>query len=192
MAFTNPKVLTQLQGQLLLAMPGLSDPLFNSSLILILEHNQEGAIGLIINKTLEMNIDEVLQQIDSNYQQEKFSENVLQGGPVSNNRGFVLHTEENESWQHQVKLGDNLFLTTSTDILEAIARGENIGEFQLALGYAGWSEGQLEQEMADNAWLNVACDNTILFNIASNQRLHAAAKKLGIDYSLLPSIGGSA
>lgn len=185
-------ILTDVQGQLLIAMPGLEDPLFNGSLVYILEHNDEGAVGLIINKTLEININEVLQQIDENYKDQEYTRPVLKGGPVSSNKGFVLHTRAGENWQHQVKLSEELFLTTSADILEALTKGEDIGDFQLALGYSGWSPGQLEEELAANSWINVDIDNNILFNTSLEKRLETAASKLGITYNLLCSTGGSA
>ena len=185
-------ILTDLQGQLLIAMPGLTDPLFNGSLVYILEHSDEGAVGLIINKPLDMKVDDVLLQIDENYAGQNYRQAVLKGGPVSDNRGFVLHTLADDRWQHQVKLADELFLSTSADILEALAKGVAIGEFQLALGYSGWSAGQLEEELASNSWLNVEMDKNILFTLPIEQRLEAAANKLGINYNLLCATGGSA
>ena len=188
----NQQVLTNIEGQLLIAMPGLEDPLFNGSLVFVLEHSREGAVGIIINKRLELSIDEVLQQIKTDYKEHKFPQSVLQGGPVSIERGFVLHTKGNKAWEHQVQLGDELFLTTSNDILEALANGVDIGPFQLALGYSGWSEGQLEEELVNNSWLHVNADNQLLFDTPYDERLHAAASKLGIDYKLLSRSGGSA
>ncbi|NRB37793.1 MAG: YqgE/AlgH family protein [Pseudomonadales bacterium] len=185
-------ILSDVQGQLLIAMPGLEDELFNGSLIYILEHSKEGAVGIIINKILDIDVNEVLSQIDNKYSDTQHATAVLKGGPVSNNRGFVLHTNAGENWQHQVKLFEGLYLTTSADILEALAKGEDIGQFQLALGYSGWSPGQLEEELAANSWINVSIDKEILFNTPYEERLHAAAQKLGITYSLLSATGGSA
>ena len=185
-------ILSDVQGQLLIAMPGLSDTLFSGSLIYILEHSDEGAVGLIINKALEISLDEVLLQVDETYTDTAKEQTVLQGGPVSNNRGFVLHTTQGQGWQHQVTLMEGLYLTTSADILEALAKGVDIGEFQLALGYSGWSPGQLEEELAANNWINVSVDKDILFNTPMEKRLEAAAGKLGITYSLLSATGGSA
>lgn len=191
-AFMQDQLMTDVQGQFLIAMPGLEDELFHGSLIYILEHTSEGAVGLIINKQLDISVDEVLNQIDDSYDESRFPQLALEGGPVSNNRGFVVHTKQSSRWQHQVQLAEGLFLTTSADILEQLAKGEDIGEFVLALGYAGWSPGQLEQEIADNAWLSVDNDQHILFNTDIDKRLNAAAANLGINYDLLSATAGNA
>ena len=191
-ASSDNRILTDVQGQFLIAMPGLTDELFDTSLVFILEHSDEGAVGLIINKNLDISINEVLSQIDDSYHLDNHPQYALQGGPVSNSRGFVLHTKAGKQWQHQVQLAKNLYLTTSADILEALAKGEDIGQFQLALGYSGWSAGQLEEEIAAHSWVNVDADQDILFNIPPEKRINAASLKLGIDYHMLSLGGGSA
>lgn len=189
---TETFISTNVEGLFLIAMPGLADPLFNSSLIYMIEHNKDGAIGLIINKPLDIKLHEVLNQIDNNSHACHVAKTVLQGGPVDSSRGFVLHTLGNPLWQNQIELSADLFMTTSQDILEALINGEDIGRFHLVLGYSGWDAGQLEQEIMNNDWLPVPVDQDILFNTDEKKQLKAAAAKAGIHYDALSNVSGHA
>lgn len=174
-----------LTNQFLIAMPALGDPNFFQSVSFICEHNDNGAIGIIINRPLGINLSEVFDQLDIEVSDEKVKETpVFFGGPVNGDRGFVIHSPT-EFWRSSLKISDEIFVTTSRDILEAIARGEGPDKFLIALGYAGWAADQLEQEITDNAWLNCPVDTHILFDTPSNQQWEAAAKTLGIDINAI-------
>jgi putative transcriptional regulator len=174
-----------LSRHLLIAMPALADPHFARAVTLICQHSDEGAMGLIINRPSEWRLgdqvpDHVARQI------------VLAGGPVQNERGFVLHAP-GDVWDSSAALSDELVLTTSRDVLQAIAAGRGPARYVVLLGYAGWSAGQLEQEVRDNAWLTVAPDdNGILFDTPLERRWDASARLLGVDINLLSSTAGHA
>lgn len=187
-----PHPSTSLQGQFLLAMPGLNNSFFEKSLIYLFEHNEDGAMGLIVNQPQELSIDEILQQVTPDYCQALYPGKVMNGGPVENNRGFVLHRPGNHNWEGQIPLTANLCVTATNDILEAMAQGANIDICILALGYSGWAPGQLEDELLNNAWLNIDIDEPLIFNTNSENRLALALKQLGIDYQLLSSDAGHA
>lgn len=186
---SNP-TFTSVQGQLLLAMPGLAGSFFSGALIYMVDHSEDGAFGLVINHPLDLSIDDVLRQLYPGYSQQLYPQPVLSGGPVENQRGFVLHHQSNANWEGQLPLDKQLAVTSSSDILQAISEGENIGDFLLILGYAGWGPGQLESELADNAWLTLPADEQILFNTPLEQRAQLASQKLGFDYRLLSGEAG--
>ena len=180
---------TSLRNHFLIAMPSLGDSIFANSVTYICEHNEHGAMGLVINQPLDISIDDVLDQLEI-HDHEQHSEFVLAGGPVEMNRGFVLHRNATQQWQSSLSITADLSLTTSLDILTAIAHNEGPEDCLVTLGYAGWGAGQLENEIANNAWLTVPADMNIIFHTPCEQRLSKAATMLGVDLSLIsPSVG---
>lgn len=193
---------TLYQNQCLIAMPQQSDPHFSESLVYICEHNEQGAMGLIINKTLPIELDALAKQLGikagktEQHQSEKtsqkpFSNKVFYGGPCQSQHGFILHNG-GLKWPSSLLLNDSLVLTSSADILRDIVIGEGPHRYLLALGYAGWDAGQLENEMLLNGWLCTEANDSLLFDIAPELRWHAAARSLGVDLNLLSSEAGFA
>jgi len=181
---------TYLTGQFLIAMPTLADPNFAHTVTYLCQHSAQGALGIVISRPLEIQLASLLEAMQIPILEERVANApVYFGGPVQPERGFVLHTPVGE-WQGTLAVSDEIGLTTSRDILEAIAAGKGPSKFLVALGYAGWGEGQLEQEMLENAWLNVPADLSILFDLLPAQRWRAAALRLGIDLSLMSSQAG--
>ena len=181
-----------LKHQFLIAMPHMADPNFAQTLTYIVEHTANGAMGLVVNRPQELNLADILEQLrpDTEPPASCLRVPIYGGGPVQTDRGFVLHSSEC-SYQATVELG-GLSLSTSQDVLFAIADGQGPKKSLITLGYAGWEAGQLEAELADNAWLNCPFDPEILFATASDLRLDAAAASLGINLSLLTSQAGHA
>ncbi len=181
-----------LTNQFLIAMPGLEDPNFFHSVTYICEHNDEGALGLVVNRPLNMQLGEILQHVQlSQAEPEARQIQVHLGGPVQQDRGFVLHEPLGE-WDATLKVTDRIGITSSMDILQAIARNEGPEHTLITLGYAGWGAGQLEQEMAENAWLSGPAHPDILFETPDEERWKAAAASLGIDLDLLSGEAGHA
>jgi putative transcriptional regulator len=181
-----------LTNQFLIAMPGLEDPNFFRSVTYICEHNDEGALGLVINRPLDMNLGEIFQHINIDHAApEAVRIPVHLGGPVQQDRGFVLH-EPLGDWEATLKVTDRIGITSSMDILDAIARNKGPKRRLIALGYAGWGAGQLEQEIAGNAWLSGPADPRILFDTPDEDRWKAAAALLGIDLDLFTGDAGHA
>lgn len=182
-----------LTHQCLVAMPNLEGSYFEQALIYILEHNDEGAFGLAINKPIDVKVDEILGQLNPDYKASIYPEPVHIGGPVDNHRGFVLHRPGTTgSWEQQVNIDDKLAITSSADILQAMAAEQDVGEYLLVLGYSGWSAGQLEQEMARNSWLAVPVPIVELLKTPTAQRLNMALNQLGIHYAQLSGEAGHA
>ncbi|MDG9881468.1 MULTISPECIES: YqgE/AlgH family protein [Pseudomonas] len=181
-----------LKHQFLIAMPHMADPNFAQTLTYIVEHNENGAMGLVVNRPQELNLADILEQLRPEEEPSPLSVNVpiYIGGPVQTDRGFVLHTND-RTYQATIQL-DGLALSTSQDVLFAIAEGNGPRQSLITLGYAGWEAGQLEAELADNAWLNCPFDAEILFATDTELRLNAAATRLGINLSLLTSQAGHA
>jgi putative transcriptional regulator len=176
----------------LIAMPNMADPNFAHTLTYVCEHNPDGALGLVVNRPIEMTLSSLFEQIEVPLPDTALRATpVLFGGPVQVDRGFVLHRPLG-NWQSTLAISDELGLTTSKDILEAVGRGEGPANIIVSLGYAGWSAGQLEQELAANAWLTVAADPGVLFELAPEDRLPAAMRLLGIDLSQLSEDVGHA
>jgi len=176
----------------LIAMPAMTDPHFAKTLTFICEHNAQGALGVVVNRPIDMTLQTLLQRIDITTQSEVVKRTpVHYGGPVQIDRGFVLHAPVGD-WQMSLKVNDAIALTTSKDILQAVARGEGPAQILVTLGYAGWAPGQLEHELAQNAWLTVAADPVILFETPADQRYEAGLKLLGIDLSMLSDDAGHA
>lgn len=176
----------------LIAMPSLSDPNFRRTVTLVCEHNEEGALGIVINRPRQMRLREVFEQLALEGADDTLSEReVLDGGPVQPERGFVLHDGSTE-WEATLKVASGLSVTTSRDVLQAMADGAGPSHALVALGYAGWDAGQLEDEMRNNAWLSVPADQAILFQTPYDKRWEDAAQLLGVDLSLLSSDVGHA
>ncbi len=181
-----------LKHHFLIAMPHMADPNFAHTLTYIVEHNANGAMGLVVNRPQDLNLADILEQLRPEIDPPALCQHVpiFIGGPVQTDRGFVLHPS-GPTFQATVEL-DGLSLSTSQDVLFAIADGVGPAKSLIALGYAGWEAGQLEAELADNAWLTCPFDADILFNTSSELRLEAAAKHLGINLALLTSQAGHA
>jgi putative transcriptional regulator len=160
-----------LTNHFLIAMPNMADPYFSRTLTYVCEHNEQGALGIVVNRPIDI------------------------GGPVQTDRGFVLHLPAGE-WQATIKVlgasGGAIGLTTSKDILEAVCRGEGPAKMLVSLGYAGWSAGQIEHELKQNAWLTVEAKDAILFDLPADERLPAAMDLLGLDYARLADQAGHA
>ncbi len=181
-----------LQQQMLIAMPAMADPNFSRSVTLLFQHNEEGAIGITINRQSTFTLGELLFQLNIPCKSSEIqSVVVLEGGPVSPDHGFVLHTPV-EGFDSSVKINEDIMVTTSRDVLTAIADGNGPEKFLVALGYAGWGDGQLELEMRQNAWLSVPADKAIVFESALPQRWEKALGKLGIRIGDLHGFGGHA
>ena len=176
----------------LIAMPAMADPHFTRTLTFICEHNDQGALGIVINRPIEMNLHALLEQVSIPRAGEAFkSIRVHFGGPVQVDRGFVLHTPLGQ-WQSTLAVSTEIGLTTSKDILQAVARGDGPGKLLVTLGYAGWAPGQLEHELAQNAWLTVQAKTEVIFDLAAEERLPAAMSLLGIDFASLSEQAGHA
>ncbi len=181
-----------LTNQFLISMPNLKDPNFEKTVTYICVHNEEGAMGIVINKPLEIGLGEIFVQMDIPVNNPHANDQkIYHGGPVHTNHGFIVHQTSKE-WDSSIIVSPDLCVTTSKDILEAIAVGEGPDESLVALGHAGWSAGQLEQELMDNAWLNGPVDLEIIFNTSSEQCWQSAANHMGVDIDKLSSDIGHA
>jgi len=183
---------TNLTGHLLIAMPAMQDPNFRRTVTYVCEHSDEGALGLVINRPMEMDLGEVLEQLELEPATVALARQpVLQGGPVELQRGFVIHAGPG-SFDATVTIGEGISVTTSQDILAAMAAGEGPERAIVTLGYAGWGAGQLEEEITSNAWLSVPASAEILFDTPFDERWEAAARMLGIDIATLGPDAGHA
>ena len=181
-----------LTGQLLIAMPGMEDPRFAQSVVFLCAHTAEGAMGLVLNHPLAApSFEDLLKQLDIKPVPPARSIRLCHGGPVENARGFVLHTAD---WtgEGSLRVDDALALTASLDILKVIAEGGGPRESLLALGYAGWSPGQLDEEMRKNAWLTAPADAALLFDDQHETKWRRALAKLHIDPAHLAGTAGHA
>jgi putative transcriptional regulator len=182
-----------LRNHFLIAMPGLEDSIFAHSITYLCEHNEHGAMGIVVNRPLELSFDDIFEHLEIGEFPRHHDQQVLAGGPVQTERGFVLHrSEARRCWQSTLHLTDEISLTTSRDILDAIAHDTGPQDSLIALGYAGWGPGQLEQELAANSWLTLPAEAAILFDTPLEQRAQVAASRLGINLSLLSSACGTA
>jgi putative transcriptional regulator len=176
----------------LIAMPSMVDPNFSRTLTYICEHNDQGALGLVVNRPIDMTLQALFERLSLSLRDSEHSDTPIYfGGPVQTDRGFVLH-EPAGDWQSTLRVGEAIGLTTSKDILEAVGRGEGPRRMLVTLGYAGWSPGQLEHELGQNAWLTVAARDGILFETPADERLQAAMELLGLDYARLQDEAGHA
>lgn len=181
-----------LTNQFLIAMPGLEDPNFSRSLSYICEHSDDGAMGIVVNRPTDLVLGDIFEQLSLSAVEESIlKKRVFQGGPVQSERGFILHSDDSV-WDSTLAVDHGLNITTSKDILEAIACGQGPDECLMALGYAGWGSGQLENEISENVWLSGPADYSIIFNTPTDQRLSAAAKTVGVDINLISSQIGHA
>ena len=183
---------TPLTNQLLIALPALADGNFARSVTLVCQHDDDGAMGIMVNKPSEYTLGEVLGQMGLEaHDPAMAAQIVLAGGPVHPERGFVLH-DGGMRWDSSLQVSDTLFLTTSRDILEAMAKGEGPAHALVALGCAGWGQGQLEHELTENDWLTAPVDAELLFALPLEARWHAAAGRIGVDFAHLADYAGHA
>ncbi|MES2182004.1 MAG: YqgE/AlgH family protein [Pseudomonadota bacterium] len=184
-------------GHFLIAMPALTDPYFSKSVTFICTHNQDGAMGVVINRPTDITYDTLFEKINVELFNNMVAQQpVLRGGPVQPERGFVLHMPAGE-WDSTITIAENTALTTSKDILEAVAIGAGPEKMLLTLGYAGWTPGQLEQEVAQNSWLSVKAKDVeslhkILYDTDNDEKLNATMALLGVDPAMLSDVAGHA
>jgi len=181
----------------LIAMPGMTDPTFSGALVYVCEHNEKGAMGLVVNRPTDLSLQTLFERIDLKLEIMPLSQApVFYGGPVQTERGFVLHEavgiHDDETYSSSVQVTDRIRLTTSKDVLQAMSAGLGPQRVLITLGYAGWGGGQLEQEIAANGWLTVAADPYVLFDLDPAERYSAAVKLLGFDPAMLSSEVGHA
>ena len=182
-----------LQNQLLVAMPSLDDPFFGRTVTYICEHNDEGAMGIVLNHPLELTVSDLLTQLDVAHDGQCLNakQAVVAGGPVQPDRGFILHTPK-AGYSSSVAISDDIMITTSQDILADLASANAPDKFLLALGYAGWTAGQLEQEIADNSWLVLPASSLVVFDLAHDEKWQGAALHNGISLWQLSNVAGHA
>jgi putative transcriptional regulator len=189
----------------LIAMPGLTDSGFTKSVVYLCEHSERGALGLVINKPSELNLQHLFDKVDLPMQrQDLFNTPVFQGGPLHTERGFVLHETMHGTpsagdapsaesvYASTMTIPGGLEMTTSRDVLEAISTGAGPSRVLVSLGYSSWGEGQLESELADNSWLTVAADPAVIFDTPIEKRYDQALKLLGIEAWMLSPVAGRA
>ncbi len=176
----------------LIAMPSMADPNFSRTLTYICEHSEQGALGLVVNRPIDMSLGSLLEKLDLGRESpESQQAPVYFGGPVQTDRGFVLHQPAGE-WKSTLRVRDGVGLTTSLDILEAVGQGQGPQRMMVALGYSGWGAGQLEEELKQNAWLTVEAAESIIFDLSADKRLAAAMGLLGVSYATLSDTAGHA
>ena len=181
-----------LTDHFLIAMPAMDDPYFSRTLIYIAEHNDQGALGLIVNRPIDMDLATLFEKIEVPLESPNVGRlPVYFGGPVQTDRGFVLHRPVG-NWQSTLAVTSEVGLTSSRDVLQAVGKGGQPGEIMVTLGYSGWSAGQLENELVQNAWLTVPADPRILFELPFEERLPSAMETLGIDFANLSEKAGHA
>jgi putative transcriptional regulator len=181
-----------LTNHLLIAMPAMGDPNFSQTVALICDHSSQGALALILNKPLPMRMAEIFAQLEIEIAAGPLPEQqVLRGGPMQTDRGFVVHRAGSE-WDSTLKVSAALHVTTSRDILAAMARGLGPEHAVVALGYAGWDGGQLEEEIRANAWLSAPVDLAVIFDLPFESRWQAAGRLLGVELTRISPIGGNA
>ena len=181
-----------LRNHFLLAMPSLKEGIFSHSITYICEHGESGAMGIVINQPLELTVAEIFDHLQIKTRKDFSAVPVMAGGPVQIDHGFVLHRGSDTDWEASIRVTEEITLTTSRDVLRAIANGSGPQDNLIALGYAGWSAGQLEQELASNSWLTLPADSDIIFTTPCDSRLAAAAAQLGIDMNLISGQAGHA
>ena len=181
-----------LTNQLLIAMPGMADPNFSTTVTLICEHNDDGALGIIINRPLNLKLSGLFEQLSADdAHPDVASSPVMAGGPVGTERGFVLHGKEH-SFENTLTVSDDIQLTLSRDVIDSMAIGDGPTKSLVAIGYAGWEPGQLENEMLSNSWLNVDATAELVFDTPFEERWNSAARLLGIDISSISPDAGHA
>lgn len=179
-------------GHFLIAMPSLGESVFGKTVTYVCEHNDQGALGIVINRKLDLELSTLFEQVDIKLDIEDLRTSpVFFGGPVQTDRGFVLHRPLGD-WSSTLKVTDQIGLTTSRDILEAVSTGNGPQNMIMTLGYAGWSAGQLETEIAQNAWLTVEADPSVMFDLPIEERLEAAMRLIGANFANLMDVAGHA
>jgi putative transcriptional regulator len=185
--------LSSLAGYFLIAMPSMGDPNFERGITFICQHSEDGAMGLMVNRRSDFNLGDVLKQMNMPCERTAVAATpVLTGGPVQPERGFVLHALSEHAWESSYRINEALGVTTSRDILAAMADGDGPSRALVTLGYAGWGAGQLEQELLANAWLTVRATDHILFDTPLDDRWNAAVASMGINPSQLTTYSGRA
>ena len=183
-----------LANHFLIAMPAMEDPIFGGTVVYVCEHNENGVLGVVINKPTDMTMQVLFERIDLKLEDSPgahIDEPIMFGGPVQDDRGFVLHTP-GARYSSSLTVTDEVAFTTSIDVLEAVAAGTGPQRMLVSIGYAGWSPGQLEEEISRNGWLTVGADTHILFDLPIEERYVAAMRLLGIDPLMLTSEAGHA
>jgi putative transcriptional regulator len=190
-----------LTNHFLIAMPSMLDPIFGGSVVYMCEHNKHGALGVVINKPTDMTMDVLLDRVslkleivadEAQFRPSAITRPIMFGGPVQIERGFVLHSASAKAFSSTINVTSDIGLTTSKDVLEAVAHGDGPAQMLVSLGCSGWSAGQLEEEIGRNGWLTVAADPAIIFDLPYEQRFVAALKLLGIDPIMLTAESGRA
>lgn len=181
-----------LANHFLIAMPAMADPSFSRTLTYICEHNADGALGVIINRPIEMTLGTLFERVDIPFE-DKLQSNapIYFGGPVQTDRGFVLHRPA-QLCMSQLRVDDDIALTSSRDILQSLGATGEPADALVMLGYSGWTAGQLEWELGQNAWLTVKADPRIMFDLPPEARLNAAMQLLGVDFANLSEVAGHA
>lgn len=186
------EITASLAHHFLIAMPAMADPNFARTLTYIAEHNEQGALGVIVNRPIDMTLAKLFERIELPLEADGFANQpVYFGGPVQTDRGFVLHRPAG-NWNATLSVNEEIGMTSSRDILEAVAGGLVEQDILVSLGYAGWDAGQLEQELAENAWLSTPADPSIIFDLPPEERLVAAMQSMGIDFANLSEDAGHA
>jgi putative transcriptional regulator len=181
-----------LTNHFLIAMPNMADPHFSRTLTFICEHNDQGALGLVVNRPIDMNLAALFERLNLELKSHALHDTpVYFGGPVQTDRGFVLHVPRGE-WSSTLPVRENIGLTTSRDVLEALGGGTGPEKIIVTLGYSGWAAGQLEHEILHNAWLTVEATEQIIFDLPPEERLPAAMELLGVSYASLSDEAGHA
>ncbi|MRV74532.1 YqgE/AlgH family protein [Duganella sp. FT92W] len=184
-----------LANHFLIAMPSMQDPVFGGTVVYVCEHNDNGVLGVVINKPTDMTMETLFERVDlelsTDVPRSVVDEPIMFGGPVQDDRGFVLHTPGSR-YSSSLTVTEEVAFTTSIDVLEAVARGTGPSRMLVSIGYAGWSPGQLEDEISRNGWLTVGADTRILFDVPVEERYMAAMKLLGFDPLMLASEAGHA
>jgi putative transcriptional regulator len=182
-----------LTNQFLIAMPGMDDQTFSGTVVYLCEHTERGALGLVINKPIDIKIKNLFEKVDLSLNRDELGEQpVFFGGPVQTERGFVLHEAVGGHYNSSLEIPGGLEMTTSRDVLEALSHGAGPRKVHITLGYAGWGAGQLEDELSRNGWLNVSADPAIIFDTPVEQRYAKALALLGVDPAMLSQEAGHA
>lgn len=184
-----------LANHFLIAMPSIQDPIFGGTVVYICEHNEKGVLGVVINKPTDMTMEVLFDRVDlklaPGLRSSVADQPIMFGGPVQDDRGFVLHSPGGR-YSSSLTVTDDVAFTTSIDVLEAVASGAGPARMLVSIGYAGWSPGQLEEELSRNGWLTVGADAKVLFDLPIEERYTAAIKLLGIDPLMLTTEAGHA
>jgi len=176
----------------LIATPAIKDPIFASSLVYMCEHSENGSMGLVINHETSQILDDVFQQLDIQCENDTIkNQPVYVGGPVQLEQGFVLHSNAGH-WQNSVEVSNGIHLTSSLDILQAVANGKGPQDYLVIMGFSGWASGQLESELQQNSWLTASCDADLLFHQKSEDKWQVAFDTLGFDINMLSPVSGNA